>query len=60
MGTTIIAAMFYDNKVAIGLIGDSRVYQFRDDKLTQVTKDQSLVQELSKSAQTLVWLQGIW
>lgn len=46
MGTTIIAAMFYDNKVAIGHIGDSRVYRFRDNKLKQVTKDHSFVQEL--------------
>lgn len=46
MGTTIIASMFYDNKVAIGHIGDSRVYRFRDNKLEQVTKDHSFVQEL--------------
>tara|TARA_R110002072_G_scaffold1598_6_gene13620 strand:- start:52413 stop:53240 length:828 start_codon:yes stop_codon:yes gene_type:complete len=46
MGTTIIVSMFYDNKVAIGHIGDSRVYRFRDNKLVQVTKDHSFVQEL--------------
>lgn len=46
MGTTIIVSMFYDNKVAIGHIGDSRVYRFRDNKLSQVTKDHSFVQEL--------------
>lgn len=46
MGTTIIASMFYDNKVSIGHIGDSRVYRFRDNKLEQVTKDHSFVQEL--------------
>jgi serine/threonine protein phosphatase PrpC len=46
MGTTIIVSMFYDNKVAIGHIGDSRVYRFRDKKLEQVTKDHSFVQEL--------------
>lgn len=46
MGTTIIASMFYDNKVSIGHIGDSRVYRFRDSKIEQVTKDHSFVQEL--------------
>tara|TARA_R110002110_G_scaffold192468_3_gene400595 strand:+ start:254 stop:1081 length:828 start_codon:yes stop_codon:yes gene_type:complete len=46
MGTTIVVSMFYDNKVAIGHIGDSRVYRFRDNKLEQVTKDHSFVQEL--------------
>jgi len=46
MGTTIVVSMFYDNKVTIGHIGDSRVYRFRDSKLEQVTKDHSFVQEL--------------
>ena len=46
MGTTIIVAVFHDNKVTIGHIGDSRVYRFRDGKLSQVTKDHSFVQEL--------------
>ncbi|MFT7245233.1 MAG: serine/threonine protein phosphatase PrpC [Candidatus Azotimanducaceae bacterium] len=46
MGTTIVVSMFYDNKVTIGHIGDSRVYRFRDNKLEQVTKDHSFVQEL--------------
>ena len=46
MGTTIVAGLFYDNKVSIAHIGDSRVYRFRDKKLEQVTKDHSFVQEL--------------
>ncbi len=46
MGTTIIASMFYDNRVSIAHIGDSRVYRFRDNALEQVTKDHSFVQEL--------------
>jgi len=46
MGTTILASLFYDNKVAIGHIGDSRVYRFRDEKLAPITKDHSFVQEL--------------
>ena len=46
MGTTIVASLFYDNKVSIAHIGDSRVYRFRNNALEQVTKDHSFVQEL--------------
>ena len=46
MGTTIVASLFYDNKLSIAHIGDSRVYRFRDNVLKQVTKDRSFVQEL--------------
>jgi serine/threonine protein phosphatase PrpC len=46
MGTTVIASLFYDNKMAVGHLGDSRVYRFRDQHLEQVTQDHSLVQEL--------------
>ena len=46
MGTTIIVSMFYDNRVTIAHIGDSRVYRYRTGTLAQVTKDHSFVQEL--------------
>jgi PPM family protein phosphatase len=46
MGTTVIVSLFHDNVVYVGHIGDSRVYRFRDDKLEQITKDHSFVQEL--------------
>ena len=46
MGTTIIATLFYDNKIVVGHIGDSRMYRCRDDELEQITKDHSFVQEL--------------
>ncbi len=46
MGTTIIAAMYYNNKVSFAHIGDSRVYLYRGGHLEQVTKDHSFVQEL--------------
>jgi PPM family protein phosphatase len=46
MGTTIVASLFYDNKLSVAHIGDSRVYRFRDNVLEQVTKDHSFVQEL--------------
>lgn len=46
MGTTVIASLFYDNRLSVAHIGDSRVYRFREGKLEQVTKDHSFVQEL--------------
>ena len=46
MGTTIIAALFRNNAIAIGHVGDSRVYRLRNNLFQQVTKDHSLMQEL--------------
>src|SRR5437870_3809514 len=46
MGTTVVAALFFDNKVTIAHVGDSRMYRQRGDKLEQVTMDHSLLQEL--------------
>lgn len=45
MGTTIVAGLFYDNRVAVAHIGDSRMYRLRGGKLTAVTRDHSLLQE---------------
>ena len=46
MGTTIVACMFYDNKVSVAHVGDSRAYRMRGGQLEQVTLDHSLLQEL--------------
>jgi len=46
MGTTIVACMFYDNKVSVAHVGDSRAYRLRGGQLEQVTLDHSLLQEL--------------
>ena len=46
MGTTVVSALFFDNKVSIAHVGDSRLYRMRNDKLEQVTMDHSLLQEL--------------
>lgn len=45
MGTTIVAALFYDNRVVVGHIGDSRMYRLRGEKLETITRDHSLLQE---------------
>jgi protein phosphatase len=46
MGTTVVGALFYDDRVTIAHVGDSRMYRIRGSKLEQVTSDHSLLQEL--------------
>lgn len=46
MGTTLVAAIVYDDEIVVANIGDSRGYVLHDDLLTQVTIDHSLVNEL--------------
>jgi protein phosphatase len=46
MGTTVVSALFFDNKIAVAHVGDSRLYRLRSDKFEQVTMDHSLLQEL--------------
>ena len=46
MGTTIVAGLFYDNRISIAHVGDSRMYRLRGKRFDQVTKDHSLIQEL--------------
>ena len=46
MGTTVVAALFHDNRMTIAHVGDSRLYRARDGKLERMTLDHSLLQEL--------------
>jgi protein phosphatase len=46
MGTTVVAALFYDDKVITAHVGDSRLYRLRGDRFEQLTMDHSLLQEL--------------
>ena len=46
MGTTIVASVFFDNRMIHLHVGDSRIYRFRDNTLQQLTIDHTLVQEL--------------
>jgi PPM family protein phosphatase len=46
MGTTVVGALFFDNKVSIAHVGDSRLYRLRAAALEQTTMDHSLLQEL--------------
>jgi protein phosphatase len=45
MGTTLVLALFYDNRVLVAHLGDSRLYLARDGGFKQVTRDHSLLQE---------------
>src|SRR5215471_15975951 len=45
MGTTLVVALFHDNKMTVAHIGDSRLYRLRGDEFKQLTKDHSLLQE---------------
>ncbi len=51
MGTTVVAAICEDNFITIAHVGDSRGYLYHENKLIQVTEDDSLVNELVKSGQ---------
>src|SRR5690606_22062244 len=37
MGTTLVASLFYDDRVSIAHVGDSRMYRLRDNKFEQIT-----------------------
>lgn len=45
MGTTLVMALFHDNKMTVAHIGDSRLYRCRGEDFDQVTRDHSLLQE---------------
>lgn len=46
MGTTLVACLFFDNRLSIAHVGDSRLYRMRDNRFEQITMDHSLLQEL--------------
>ncbi|MBK7586142.1 MAG: serine/threonine-protein phosphatase [Myxococcales bacterium] len=46
MGATLTALLVHDRYAYIAEIGDSRAYLLRNDRLLQLTRDQSYVQEL--------------
>lgn len=46
MGTTCTAAMLEDNHLVIAQVGDSRAYLLHGHKLTQITRDHSLMTDL--------------
>jgi serine/threonine protein phosphatase PrpC len=51
MGTTSTVAALLDSRLFIAQVGDSRAYLLRGDTLVQVTRDQSLVNQLIEAGQ---------
>ena len=49
MGTTIVAAYFENESFTFANVGDSRLYHFSGERLTQLSSDHSLVEELVQS-----------
>lgn len=45
MGTTLVVALFYDNRLAIAHVGDSRCYRWREGDLQAITRDHSFLQD---------------
>ncbi|HEY4120415.1 MAG TPA: Stp1/IreP family PP2C-type Ser/Thr phosphatase [Byssovorax sp.] len=51
MGTTSTIAAVMDDHLFLGQVGDSRAYILRGERLVQVTRDQSLVNQLIEAGQ---------
>lgn len=51
MGTTATIAALRDSRLFVGQVGDSRAYLLRGGKLVQLTRDQSLVNQLIEAGQ---------
>lgn len=51
MGTTLSAALIYKNLLITANVGDSRVYKLNNDKLEQLSEDQSYVAYLYRTGQ---------
>jgi PPM family protein phosphatase len=45
MGTTLVAVQFFDNRLVVAHVGDSRLYRLREETLAALTRDHSLLQE---------------
>lgn len=48
-GTTIVLSTIENDILYIANVGDSRLYVIKNDKLTQITEDHSVVEEMIKS-----------
>ena len=49
MSTTIVCLLVYNNMLHVANVGDSSAYAILNDKITQITKDHSVVQALLDS-----------
>lgn len=45
MGTTLVLAWFYNQRMIVAHVGDSRLYRLREGVFSQLTRDHSLIQD---------------
>jgi PPM family protein phosphatase len=45
MGTTLVLAVFHDNRVTLAHVGDSRIYRLRNGHLELLTRDDSMLRD---------------
>jgi PPM family protein phosphatase len=48
MGTTVVSALFQDDALIVGHVGDSRLYRYREGMFDQMTEDHSLLNDYIK------------
>ena len=48
MGTTVVSALFLDDAIVVGHVGDSRLYRRRGGSFEQITEDHSLLNDYIK------------
>ena len=58
MGTTLTVAEIEGNHLYVGHVGDSRLYLFRDEELTQLTEDHSYYAELLRQGSADISLEN--
>ena len=46
MATTVVALLMHNNDLVVGHVGDSRCYGLSDKKITQLTEDHTVLQQL--------------
>lgn len=46
MGTTLVLGLFFNDRIAIAHVGDSRMYRYRNGQLDPMTRDHTLLQDL--------------
>jgi protein phosphatase len=54
MGTTLVAASIFRNRLVIGNVGDSRAYVLRDGRCVQITEDHSYIAERTRRGGTVL------
>ena len=48
MGTTVVSALFLEDALIVGHVGDSRLYRYREGMFDQLTEDHSLLNDYIK------------